>query len=1108
MLTTDHGLDERLADSYGITGDDERTVVAALLDHHDYRANFEGFTAEQIAGWTALDPEPLAPLLDSLVDAGLCLRVSTKGAAAQYRLNHAVAHRLSGTTAHEAAVSTASGYSVDLDRKMLGRQEAYKLAKETDAYRLLASLFGQWRFMERLTGTALRRLADGQMLDPNSDIWETTDAAATGVLRRHGITSLQANKLSLSAVRELRDGQRAADEKAGLTWQTAVAPEAIAAEVREAHRTLPIDLDDPQAWDAVTDKRAALARRLGVEDWRADDLSRWSLANPDGFDAGEPRCWRIASASWLELVDEQLGPMRGDVARPVGVIVMPSEKDPGAWVLRPALSLELIRLVADLGGEIDRSLQAFAVPRDRLAELLARMNTNVLVAWNFTGGVGEKIADNLKAVNEALGTSLASIAPDDKRDAWGRLQLRSSAPLMREFSIHTTGGRAMNRRRLGFCRWGEGKLTTTASAPMDLGEAVETAIERGLPLLLSTEAAGHLAGQIRVGRMKGRPGQLTITSSDGLAAHTRRVPADQAIVELRKLRESDTPVILDAGARQIVQMLLAKPLGDDPILLGRQTEIAALKVVGSGLDASQVGTGKSVTSGRAIYHRAARTPRWRGFVTADGRLLDQWRSELHDGAPSRGMPPLAPNVDILIVDERTSPAAQLRAWDRRLGDQPGLALIPDSILDRYPADVCAITWHLWLADEALRYVNPATEAHRAARYVRFQAVADCWLLTATPKGKSAGHLDVLVGLAVGDAAMIDERLNTREAGDLVLEENAHRVRLNYGPTLVRITRPDMKAWMPDVRPAEPLAITADAALQELLEAIREGGREDYRRLLAALKRMKAIEEQQGKKTDVYKKAMAEVSRWQAFVLANVNVFVDASVDPETLLHSNAALAQSLVHTSKVEAAVRGGGDGLPTLRGIVAQTLARAAVDEQLLVFAERTRPLHQLSRTLKERWGMEAPVGDGKLKPAEFEDVKSRFIAGEFPILLLSPVGNSGHNLQNASGIMHLDLPWVQTGLEQRVGRSGRLGNTRGYVQTWIPYIRGGGIEHVVATLADRGAEHHQLLDAFEGVEAAESTIATQLGAITSQVAASKDEAGHAKTAARLRVAAAVFGA
>ena len=80
--------------------------------------------------------------------------------------------------------------------------------------------------------------------------------------------------------------------------------------------------------------------------------------------------------------------------------------------------------------------------------------------------------------------------------------------------------------------------------------------------------------------------------------------------------------------------------------------------------------------------------------------------------------------------------------------------------------------------------------------------------------------------------------------------------------------------------------------------------------------------------------------------------------------------------------------------------------------------------------------------------------------------------------------------------------------MQTYIPYISGGGIEHVVSVLAPRGAEHHLILDCFEGVQPAESTIATQLGAITGQVAAAKHDAGYAATAARLRVAAGVFGA
>ena len=149
---------------------------------------------------------------------------------------------------------------------------------------------------------------------------------------------------------------------------------------------------------------------------------------------------------------------------------------------------------------------------------------------------------------------------------------------------------------------------------------------------------------------------------------------------------------------------------------------------------------------------------------------------------------------------------------------------------------------------------------------------------------------MLVGLAVGDEAMITDRLNTREAGDLMDEINAHRLRVNYGPHLMRVTRRDMQAWMPEVRPAQPLALDPDPALAELLDAIRRGGQEAYRRLLEVLRELRSLETG----SDFYKRALAELARVQGVVLGNVGVFVDASVDPETLTHSKAALATALV----------------------------------------------------------------------------------------------------------------------------------------------------------------------------------------------------------------------
>ena len=1016
-----------------------------------------------------------------------------------------------------AATTTASGLPVSLPgpwasatAEELEREKLLGPAAETDAGRQLARCFARWpRVLERVRLATLRRLAANRPVDPNDpDVWRSRDEHAQAILRRHGLTRLGAGRLTLAAVGELIAGQAQADREAGLDWGAIMLPAARLNErLRRGHARLAISLDDPGVYAHRADQRQALSRTLGVSGEQADDLSRWVLAHPDQFHSEDLRCWRIGSRSWLELCDEQL-PAVDRVERPVGLFVLPAVRATDGWQLTPVLSLEAIRLLVALGGRLERDLRCAVLPATAVPALLERINPRTLHAGpkeclDCAGQLAQELG-------RELGQPVAAAVPRERRDRWGRLLARRrsyQAPggarvAEVELRAITFPARGFTQRRLGACPPGDryGQL----SAVMDLGEAVQTAVERELPLLLSTEAAGHLKDAVRVGRMKGRPGVLTITTSDGLSASTRRLVAEQAVSELRALKHANATVTLDAGARQVVRMTLARPLDDDPVLLGRQREMAALKVVGSGVDASAVGTGKTISSGRALAHRATTQSRFRGLVIAEGRLLGQWREELQRGAPGRGLAPLAPNVELLVLSDDRQIAGQVRAFDRELASRPGVVLAPNSVLDRYPADLQAIRWHLLIADEALRYANPATEAHQALAQVRFGSAADCWLLTATPRGKSSEHLDVRVGLALGDQAMITERLNTREAGDLMDEIHAHRLRVNYGPHLVRVTRQDMRAWMPQVRPAQPLALDPDPALSELLDQVREGGREAYRRLLEILRELKMLEAG----SELFKRALSELARVQGVVLGNVGVYVDASVDPETLTHSKAALAQALVRQGLVQEAMRGGGDGLPLLRGITAQTLAGVAAEEQVIVFAERVWCLRQLAQTLRDRHGVEAHVGDGSITTGEFEELKARFTAGEFPILCLSQIGHEGHNLQNASVLTHLDLPWVPTGLEQRVGRAARPGAAKDWVQTYIPYIRGGGVEHIVSILAPRGAEHHQILDSFEGVRASESTIATQLGAIAGQVADSKNAAGFAGTAARLRVAASVFGA
>ena len=781
-------------------------------------------------------------------------------------------------SAAPTAASTSSGrelslpgWAMGLDSERSERDRLIAQARSSDAARQLQRCFPRWATaFEHLSWRALVMLAKNEPVDPNDpDAWRTADEHAHAVLRRHGIT-LNPRHLTLAAIQALTDGQARADTDAGLDWTRVTAPaNGLDEGLRRAHAKLPVDVSDPVVFGDVGAQRRALAARLGLPAGQADDLSRWVLSHPDQFDPIQLRCWRIASPTWLAVAGEELKAV-DRVGRPVALFVMPATRGDG-WQLTPVLSLDAIRLFVSLGGRLERDLRSALLPAAAASELIERTNVNTLHAGpkeclDSAGQLAQELT-------RELGTPVGPGVPKEKRDRWGRLLVtrrsyrgnggEEVAEL--ELRVVTFPAREFSQRRLGTVRRDD--RYGQPSAVMDLGEAVQTAVERGLPLLLSTEAAGHLADTVRVGRMKGRPGALTITTSDGLSATTRRVVAEQAIGELRTLKHRGVKVTLDAGARQLVRMSLARPLAEDPVLLGRQQHMAALKVVGSGVDASQTGCGKTISSGRALANRASSTRRLRAMIVAEGRLLAQWRDELTRGAPGRGLPPLAPNVEVLVIDEHRPIAGQIRAFDTALGDRAGVVLVPNGVLDRYPADLQVIPWHLLIADEALRYANPATDAHQALKLVRFGSVADCWLLTATPRGKSAEHLDVLVGLAVGDEAMITERLNTREGGDLMDEINAHRLRVNYGPHLVRVTRQDMQAWMPDVRPAKPLAIDPDPALQQLLDAIRQGGREAYRRLLEVLRELKTLETG----SELFKQALAELSRAQGVVLGNVGV---------------------------------------------------------------------------------------------------------------------------------------------------------------------------------------------------------------------------------------------
>ena len=70
----------------------------------------------------------------------------------------------------------------------------------------------------------------------------------------------------------------------------------------------------------------------------------------------------------------------GKVERPVGVFVVPAIGSSDGWQLTPVLALDTIRLIAELGGRLERDLRSAVIPIGSREALLERINVHTLHA--------------------------------------------------------------------------------------------------------------------------------------------------------------------------------------------------------------------------------------------------------------------------------------------------------------------------------------------------------------------------------------------------------------------------------------------------------------------------------------------------------------------------------------------------------------------------------------------------------------------------------------------------------------------------------------------------------------------------------------------------------
>ena len=200
-------------------------------------------------------------------------------------------------------------------------------------------------------------------------------------------------------------------------------------------------------------------------------------------------------------------------------------------------------------------------------------------------------------------------------------------------------------------------------------------------------------------------------------------------------------------------------------------------------------------------------------------------------------------------------------------------------------------------------------------------------------------------------------------------------------------------------------------------------------------------------------------------------------------------------------------DGAPKLDELAALVggIAQQGTSK-VLVFSEWTEMLKLAAERLDA-------IGVGHLmlhggvptaaRPALIERFKSD---DDKTVLLSTDAGGVGLNLQVASYVVHLDLPWNPARLDQRIARAHRLGQTRGVSVTYL--CAETGIERgIEGTLAGKRAVRSAATDGMSGVDALEAPSFTMFlrhakdvlaGGLSEAVSASDEDGANERVVRR----------
>lgn len=538
------------------------------------------------------------------------------------------------------------------------------------------------------------------------------------------------------------------------------------------------------------------------------------------------------------------------------------------------------------------------------------------------------------------------------------------------------------------------------SAPQNLQSLLRAPIIwcRGWPW----SPVGHAAGEQMAGlhvraRAPGAPDLETLL----LPFDRPRVPPDVPWRRRRRRalrhwvtqwRESAYPAAMLAVAAELPIDVLAHQL--TPVLAvasGRATRL---------LLADPVGLGKTVEAGLVIRELDSRNLASRVLVLTPASLRDQWQAELHDRC----------RITAVVTDRQV--------LERRRRDAPpGLALFhppgthvvsvdlakqPDAL-----AALTAVVWDVLVIDEAHLVAGDSART-AAARAIAARARV-VLLLSATPHSGDPGAFRRLCSIG----------------------------RLGEEPpiALIRADRPLDGRQPPVTRDVALRPTSAEQrARQRLARYLRvvEGRGEAAGRLVGVVLRKRALSSAAALAASLrHRRAWLErrsEAGFQARLPFDDAEMEDGDTAQPSVLRALPALGDE--ERASLDAAITAADDATrrPVKVRMLASLLRRSR--ERAIVFTEYRDTLVMLERELARHASI--AVLHGGLARGERIAALTRFESGQARLLIATDVAAEGLNLQRSCRlVVHVELPWSPTRLDQRNGRVDRIGQAR-RVHVW----------------------------------------------------------------------------